>query len=357
MTDALYIYIKGNGQLTEAALHGLPPSLAERAKRQWERLSGQSALMERELDFCQKHHIQVICYSDPEYPERLKICQDAPLVVFYLGNAPLNSRPVISIVGTRHITPYGKELCAKITDEIARLLPDALVVSGLAYGADIHAHRGCLQAGLSTVAVLAHGLDRIYPYVHKETATLMTRCGGLLTEYPIGTEPERHNFVHRNRIVAAMADCTIVVESAARGGSMITLSRAAEFGRKVWACPGRLTDTYSEGCNNAIAEGKAQPFTSVADLVRQMGWARSEAEQAHQQSLFDIPAAEAQTACLSPDAQQIINHLSQSEGLTPDSLSTRTGLPAHLVGALLTELEMQGLITMADGGVARISHI
>lgn len=357
MTDALYIYIKGSGQFTETTLTGLPPHLADRAKRQWERLSGQTALMEKELEFCRKHNIQVLCYTDADYPERLKICEDAPLVLFYLGNAPLNSRPVISIVGTRHITPYGKELCAKITDEIAKHVPSALIVSGLAYGADIHAHRGSLTAGLSTVGVLAHGLDRIYPYLHKETAAQMTRQGGLLTEYPTCTEPERHNFVHRNRIVAAIADCTIVIESAARGGSMITLNRATEFGKKVWACPGRLTDIYSEGCNRAIAEGKALPFISVQDLIQKMGWSHSGAEEAHQQSLFNATVAEFKTASLSDESQQIIDLLRQGDGLTADTLSTQTGLPAHIVAAELMEMEMQGLITMDNGTTARLSHL
>lgn len=357
MTDALYIYIKGKGVLSDSALERLPAHLAERARRQWEHFASQTAVMEKELDFCNKHHIQVLCYTDAEYPERLKILRDAPLVLFYLGNAPLNTRRIVSIVGTRHITPYGKELCAKITGEIAKLMPDALIVSGLAYGADIHAHRGALASGLSTVAVLAHGLDRIYPYVHKSTAAQMTRQGGLLTEYPSCTEPERHNFVHRNRIVAAMADCTIVVESAAHGGSMITLSRAQELGKRVWACPGRLTDIYSAGCNNAIAEGRAQSFTSVADLVQQMGWTGAAAPDARQQSLFDTSERDAAIESLSAESLQIISALRQEESMLPDAISTRTGLSAHVVMAELMELEMRGIVSLADGGEARISNL
>lgn len=357
MTDALYIYIKGGGQYSEAVLSDLPPHLASRAKREWERFCGQTALMEKEIDFCHQHSIQILCYSDPDYPERLKILRDAPLVLFYLGNAPLNSRHIVSVVGTRHITPYGKDLCAKIIDEIARKVPDALIVSGLAYGVDIHAHRAALTSGASTVAVLAHGLDRIYPYVHKQTATQMTHQGGLLTEYPTCTEPERHNFVHRNRIVAAMADCTIVVESAAHGGSMITLSRAQEFGKKIWACPGRLTDTYSAGCNNAIAEGRARAFVSVDDLVEQMNWRSAAEPDARQQSLFDTAAKTLLASSLSPESQQIMALLSEAESMLPDEISTRTGLPAHIVGAELMELEMQGLVSLADGGEARVSHL
>lgn len=343
MTDALYICVRG-----EQALATLPPHLAERASRQWTTYSQQTALMDRELKFCSDHGIQVICYGDEAYPQRLMVCRDAPLVLFYLGNAPLNVRHVISIVGTRHLSPYGRDLCERITADLGRLLPDALVVSGLAYGADINAHRGALANNLSTVAVVAHGLDRIYPYTHKATAAQMTRQGGLLTEYPMGTEPERYNFVHRNRIVAALADCTIVVESARRGGSMITAERAREFGRPVLACPGRLTDATSEGCNRAIAEGKAFAFTDVADLIVRMGWESAGSQDAVQQPLF------AESLSLSAEEQQLVSALRGTEGLTADQLALATQMPAFQVGAILTDMEMQGLLALMPGGLYRL---
>lgn len=343
MTDALFIYIRG-----EQALSSLPPSLAERARRQWNIYAQQTALLDRELQFCKDHNIQTLCYGDEAYPQRLMVCKDAPLVLFYLGNASLNSRHIISIVGTRHLTPYGRELCERITADLGRYLPDALVVSGLAYGADINAHRGALAHQLSTVAVVAHGLDRIYPYTHKETAAQMTRQGGLLTEYPMGTEPERYNFVHRNRIVAALADCTIVIESARRGGSMITAERAKEYGRPVLACPGRLTDATSEGCNRAIAEGRAFAFTDVQDLIVRMGWESTGSLDAVQQSLF------AEGLTLSPEEQQLISVLRGTEGMTADQLSSATSMPAFQVGAILTDLEMQGLLALMPGGVYRL---
>lgn len=343
MTDALYIYVRG-----EQALAALPPHLAERASRQWTTYSQQTALMDRELKFCSDHGIQVICYGDEAYPQRLQVCRDAPLVLFYLGNAPLNARHIISIVGTRHLSPYGRDLCERITADLGRLLPDALVVSGLAYGADINAHRGALANNLSTVAVVAHGLDRIYPYTHKSTAAQMTRQGGLLTEYPMGTEPERYNFVHRNRIVAALADCTIVVESARRGGSMITAERAREFGRPVLACPGRLTDATSEGCNRAIAEGKAFAFTDVADLIVRMGWESTGSQGAVQQPLF------AESLSLSAEEQQLVSALRGTEGLTADQLALATQMPAFQVGAILTDMEMQGLLALMPGGLYRL---
>lgn len=344
MTDALYIYLRG-----EAALATLPPALAERARRQWERYAGQKTLMEKELKFCADHRIQTLCYCDEAYPQRLKVCPDAPLVLFYLGNAPLNARHIVAIVGTRQITPYGKDLCARITADLARLVPDVLIVSGLAYGADIHAHRGALQNGLQTAGVLAHGLDRIYPYVHKDTAAQMTRQGGLLTEYPMGTEPERHNFVHRNRIVAAIADCTIVIESARRGGSMITASIAHGYGRPVLACPGRLFDLTSEGCNRAIAEGVAVPFTSVEELVEQLGWQPTQTD-ATQQSLFA-----ADEVSLTSEQQTIMQALrSADNGLTADQLSSQLSVPAHVLSAQLMDLEMDGLVAPLPGGRYRV---
>lgn len=346
MTDALYIYLKG-----EHALSQLPPHLAERATRQWETLKGQTALMDKELNFCKSHQIQVICYDDEAYPHRLREREDAPLILFYLGNTPLNGRPIISIIGTRKITPYGKDLCRQITDEIGQILPDALIVSGLAYGVDVHAHRGALAKNLSTAGVLAHGLDRIYPYVHRDIAAQMTRQGGLLTEYPMGTEPERYNFVHRNRIVAAMADCVIVVESALKGGSMITVDRAHEMGRQVYACPGRLTDIASGGCNRIIAEGVARPYVNAADLIQRMGWHKAEATPA-QPSLFD--QTDANVLSLSPEGSCVVEALRSADSLSSDKLSTLTGLPAQQLTAILMDLDMEGIIDASAPGAIRL---
>lgn len=342
MTEALFTLLKG-----EAAIDTLPTALAERVRKSNAHSTPEKALLEREIAFCQGHNIRIICYGDPDYPQRLTVCPDAPLMLFYLGNANLNARHIISIVGTRRITPYGKDLCQCITEDIARLLPDTLVVSGLAYGTDIHAHRGALNTGLSTVGVLAHGLDRIYPYSHKDTATHMTRQGGLLTEYLTGTEPERYNFVHRNRIVAAMADCTIVVESARQGGSMITLQRANDFNRPVFACPGRLTDLASEGCNRAIAEGRAKAFTGVEDLVDALGWQPTTATDARQQSLFPS------ITDIDDEARKILTVLAPTEGMTADQLAAATGLPVFQINAAMTDLEMQGLVSILPGGVCR----
>lgn len=343
MNDALFLYLK-----SERDLAALPPHLHRRALLQWEKHKDQTIRMDREMAFCHEHAVQVICYGDEAYPERLKACPDAPLVLFYRGQANLNARHIVAIVGTRHISPYGKDLCQLITTELACQLPDTLIVSGLAYGIDIHAHRGALKSGLQTIGVLAHGIDRIYPYAHKATAAEMTRQGGLLTEYPTGTMPERYNFVHRNRIVAAMADCTIVVESGSKGGSLITLQRAIDCHRPVLACPGRLTDGTSAGCNLAIAEGRATAFTSVADLLKRMGWTPHAAPQATEQALFP-PETD-----ISPEAQSLISLLRGTDGLTADQIAGQTGQPAFAVSAILTDLEMQGLVSILPGGVYRL---
>lgn len=347
MNNALYYYIKG-----EDGLQGLSDTQVERIRHSWQCHQGRSHLLEKELQFCREHNIQVLCYTDEDYPSRLRDCPTAPMVLFYLGNAPLNARRIISIVGTRRITAYGKDLCERITADLVRLMPDALIVSGLAYGVDIHAHRGALTAGAQTIAVLAHGLDQIYPTMHKDTAARITRQGGLLTEYLSGTEIDRYNFVHRNRIVAAIADCTIVIESADRGGSMITGDRTLEYGRRLWACPGRLTDKMSEGCNRIIAQGKALPFTSVEQLMERMGW-QVDNDGAQQLSLFTV---EDEQQARSPEELQILQLLRDREEANLDQMALTLGMPAALLGAILMDLEMQGTVASMPGGRYRLKH-
>lgn len=227
---------------------------------------------EAELSFAQKHQIQYLTEDDEAYPSRLRECPDAPLVLFYKGSANLNSRHILSIVGTRNATDYGKSLCQRFMQELSTLLPDTLIVSGLAYGIDIHAHREALSRGFDTVGVLAHGLDRIYPAVHRRTATEMLTQGGLLTEFMSGTNPDRQNFVKRNRIVAGLSDATLVVESGPKGGSLITAEIAESYQRDCFAFPGRVGDTYSTGCNVLIQKNRAALIQSAEDVVKAMNW-------------------------------------------------------------------------------------
>lgn len=182
----------------------------------------------------------------------MRECDDAPLALFYRGNADLNTLHIINMVGTRHATPYGQDICTRFLADLSALCPDTLIVSGLAYGIDIHAHRAALQNHFKTIGVLAHGLDRIYPAEHRKTAVSMLEQGGLLTEFTSGTNPDRQNFVKRNRIVAGMSDATVVIESAAKGGALITAELAESYHRDCFAFPGRCNDEYSIGCNNLI---------------------------------------------------------------------------------------------------------
>ena len=217
---------------------------------------------EQEMEFVEKNRLSCLTLKDEAYPSRLRECEDAPIVLFFKGNTNFNRLHVIDMVGTRRATDYGKQFCADFLRDLAVLCPDVLVVSGLAYGIDIHAHRAALANHLPTVAVLAHGLDRIYPYVHRKTAIDMLAQGGLLTEFLTGTNPDKHNFVSRNRIVAGMSDATIVVESAAKGGSLITAELAEGYHRDCFAVPGRVTDgifqNQSEVNTHAVQPG-AEP--------------------------------------------------------------------------------------------------
>ena len=218
------------------------------------------ARAEQEWEFCQQNHIRPLGLHDEDYPQRLRDCPDAPVLLYYLGTSDLNATHIVSMVGTRQITPYGKDLCRSFVHDLREACPDVLIVSGLAYGIDVHSHRAALDEGLPTIGVLAHGLNQIYPTHHRATAMQMVSQGGLLTEYMSGTAIDKRNFVQRNRIVAGMADAVVVVESAERGGSLITAEIALSYNRQVWAFPGRIYDSYSAGCNNLIASNSASLY-------------------------------------------------------------------------------------------------
>ncbi len=293
----------------------------------------------REQDFCEEHGIRALALSEPDYPSLLALCEDAPAVLFYRGNANLNRTHVVSVVGTRRITDYGRRLCRQLCRELSESLPDALVVSGLAYGVDIHAHRASLECGLDTVGVLAHGLDRIYPAMHRETAADMVRQGGLLTEYLTGTVPDKGNFVRRNRIVAGMSPVTIVVESAAKGGALITARLANSYGRDVMAYPGRVGDEFSAGCNHLIAHREALAITSVDDLLRELNWESRQNVVGSEPQLF--PPSE-----FSPEAQVILDALRcHPDGLHQNRIIELTNLDSHTVASNLAMLLVEGTVS------------
>ena len=302
---------------------------------------------ESEYTFIESNQINCLLPGDEEFPSRLRECDDAPVALFFKGKTNLNALRVINMVGTRNASDYGKQLCSSFLQELAALCPEVLVVSGLAYGIDIHAHRAALANKLATVGVLAHGLDRIYPSTHRSTAVQMLENGGLLTEFVTGTQPERYNFVSRNRIVAGMADATIVVESASKGGSLITAEIADGYHRDCFAFPGRTTDAASIGCNQLIRDNKASLLLSAEDLVNTMRWNEkgSKKPKAIQRNLFPD---------LNEEEQQVVNILQKQGELQINTLVVEANIPIHPMSATLFELEMKGVIRMMAGGLYKL---
>ena len=301
---------------------------------------------EEELKYNLEKGIESLTINDERYPERLKECDDAPLLLFYKGSANLNSRRVVSIVGTRNATVYGKTLIERFVADMKSLCPDVLIVSGLAYGVDICAHRSTLDNGMNTVAVLAHGLDDIYPSLHRDTANRMTTQGGLLTEYPTHTRPDKRNFVQRNRIVAGMSDACIVVESAAKGGGLITAGIARSYNRDVFAFPGNVGSKYSEGCNKLIRDNAAALITSAADFASAMGWnddstLASARRKGIERELFpDLSEPEA----------KVVSTLRKNNDLQINMLSAQADIPIAQLSPILFGMEMKGLIRTLAGG-------
>ena len=299
-----------------------------------------------ELQFINKYNIQALPLADDSYPARLRECPDAPIIIYYKGTADLNQKHVINIVGTRHCTTYGQDLVRRFITQLKELCPQVLIVSGLAYGIDICAHRQALASDLETVGVLAHGLEKIYPTQHRDTAAQMIRQGGLLTEYVSYSHMDKSNFVRRNRIVAGMTDATILVESAAHGGGLITAEIAQGYGRNVFAFPGPVGAKYSEGCNNLIRDNGAGLISSAEDFIKAMGW-QSDAllQQAKsegiERSLFPK---------LTDEEQAIVAVLDQEGDLQQNILSVKTNLPIGKLTAILFQLEMKGVVRPLAGG-------
>ena len=302
---------------------------------------------EKELEFDESHRIKPLVFNDDDYPQRLRECEDAPLVVYYRGTADLNKQHIISVVGTRHCTVYGQEIISKFISQLKELCPDVLVVSGLAYGVDIQAHRNALKNGFETVGVLAHGLDYLYPTAHRDTATEMLKQGGLLTEFMTSTNADKINFVRRNRIIAGTADATIVVESAAHGGGLITADIANSYGREVFAFPGNIGMPYSEGCNNIIRDNKAALITSAEDFVKTMGWEQdAKLKKAREKGIERQMFPE-----LTDDETRIVNTLQHTNDLQANIISVKCGLPISTVASTLFNLELKGIVRLYAGGV------
>ena len=327
-------------------IRDLLPDASDRLTQAFTDIGEALRYAESELRTAESMGVRPLVMGDDDYPSRLLECADAPLVLYYQGSASLNQKRVVSIVGTRRCTPYGQDLVRRFMSELRSLCPQVLVVSGLAYGIDICAHREALAQGYDTVGVVAHGLDDLYPPSHRPTADQMLKQGGLLTEFPTCTRPDRLNFVRRNRIVAGLSDATLLVESAIRGGGLITTRIANDYGRDVFAFPGAVGAPYSEGCNDLIRRQGAGLITSAKHFVEAMGWQNdaqlSEAQaQGIERQLFPE---------LTADEQRVVAVLQRKNDLQINILSVQSGIAVGPLTALLFSLEMKGVVRTMAGG-------
>ncbi len=299
---------------------------------------------EEELKFIERYRIEPLFITDKKYPRRLLNCYDSPVLLYYRGNADLNTTKVISVVGTRTNSSYGKTVCEKFIEGLKT--ENILIVSGLAFGIDTIAHKAALKNNLNTVAVLAHGLDRIYPDQNKSLAKQMSEQGGLITDYISNTNPDKQNFPRRNRIVAGMCDAVVVIESSKKGGSLITAELGNGYNKDVFAIPGRVFDNKSEGCNYLIKNNKAALITSSNDLLEYMNWHVKPGPVAKKQRELFIE--------LSADEKNIVSILQQHEGLHIDELYFKSGLSSSTMAAALLSLEMQNVVVAMPGKIYKL---
>ncbi len=300
---------------------------------------------EEEIKFIEKYKINPLFITDENYPKRLLNCYDSPALLYYRGNADLNSSRIISIVGTRNNSDYGKTVCEKFIEDLQS--ENILVVSGLAFGIDTIAHKAALKNNLQTVAVLAHGLDRIYPQQNKSLAKHMTEQGGLLTDFISNTTPDKQNFPKRNRIVAGICDAVIVIESGKKGGSLITAELGNSYNKDVFAIPGRTNDIKSEGCNYLIKNNKAALINSADDFLEMMNWTSTPKPSAKKQRELFIE--------LLPDEKIVVDILQQQESIQIDELYFKSGLSSGAVATALLMLEMQNVVLSLPGKVYKLA--
>lgn len=299
---------------------------------------------ENEIDFIEKYKIIPLFITDKKYPQRLLRCFDSPALLYYRGNTDLNSSKIISIIGTRSNTEYGKQVTEKLITGLQE--QNVLVVSGLAFGIDAAAHKSAMQNNMPTVGVLAHGLDTIYPSQHKSLAKEMLQNGGLLTEFTQKTKPDKHNFPKRNRIVAGMSDATIVVETAIKGGSMITAELAYNYNRDVFAFPGKTTDNKSAGCNYLIKSKKAVLLTDAQELIEMLGWEKKKIKSKMQRELFiELPG----------DEKIIVDILKEKDAVHIDEIYFKSSLSSSTVAAAILNLELKNIVLSLPGKMYSLS--
>ncbi|MFL9844096.1 DNA-processing protein DprA [Flavobacterium rhizosphaerae] len=297
------------------------------------------AQAEAEIKFIKSNNITPLYFLEEDYPEKLKHCVDGPVLLFSSGAINLKHKKIISIVGTRQMTAYGADFCRQLLEGLVPL--DPVVVSGFAYGVDIHAHIIAMELGLQTIGVVAHGLNQIYPKVHKKYAAKMEENGGFFTEFWSTANPDKENFVRRNRIVAGLAEATVIVESAEKGGSLITANIANDYNRDVFALPGRVTDKYSMGCNNLIKTQKAHLLTSAADLVYMLNWQPEDKKPKPVQKQLFIE--------LEPEEQAVYDYLLKNGKQQMDIIALECTMPIHKLSSLLLTMELKGAIRPLPG--------
>ena len=295
-------------------------------------------IADQELQFIKSNAIKAAYFQDQNYPDRLKQCIDGPVLLFSSGNINLKNKKIISIVGTRQITSYGMEFCRKLIEDLAPL--DPVIISGFAYGVDILAHQLAMDNQLQTIGVLAHGLNQIYPKTHKKDVAKLEQNGGFMTEFWSSSNPEKENFVRRNRIVAGISEATIVIESADKGGSLITANLANDYNRDVFAVPGRVTDKYSQGCNNLIKTQKANLLTNAADLIYILNWELTNQTKPIQKQLF---------VTLEPEEQKIYDYLLQNGKELMDTIALQCDFPIFKISGMLLNMELKGVIRPLPG--------
>lgn len=300
---------------------------------------------ESEYDFITGNRIKPVYFTDQTYPYRLHDCDDAPLMLYTLGDCDLNKSRMIGVVGTRHATHYGIDFTNRFVDEIAAMIDNPVIVSGLAYGIDITAHRAALRNKIPTVAVLAHGLNTIYPADHRKEAVEISQAGGLLvTDYRSCDTIHRGNFVARNRIVAGLCDCLVVVESASKGGALITASIASDYNRDVFAVPGRISDRFSAGCNRLVASNMAALVESAADVVKAMRWPMRPIQEPEP----TLPIV------LDDEDRMIADYLADNEDATLNRMTVDLDIPVAQLMSRLIDMEFRGLLTAIPGGRYRL---
>jgi DNA processing protein len=301
-------------------------------------------IAEKEAGYVTKNKIKTFFYLDNDYPYRLRQCDDSPVVFFFKGNCDLDASKILSVVGTRSATPRGKEVCEKIIGGLAERHPDLVIISGLAYGIDITAHKAALSKNLPTIGVLANGFKTIYPSIHRSTAQAMLKNGGLLTDFLSDALPERNNFIKRNRIIAGLSDATLVVESGIKGGALITADIAGSYNRDVFAVPGRPDDQWSAGCNSLIKSNKAALTGSAEDIEYFLNWEPEKSKPPVQRSLFSE---------LDDNEKKIYELITRDGELNIDTICRSLDMPVYRLSSLLLQMEFKGLVRCYPGNLYR----